>query len=106
MGVIHISIADTIEYSTFDFGPRSDICQNELALNEDSCKKFKTLFGGNIILLVSLVISFFFNLAAVWNVAITIRNRSKDLTSLYSGFAAFFSFAGIATWFIFALIAV
>ena len=64
------------------------------------------MFFGNIILLCSLVLSFSFNLAALWNVAITVRHRSQDLTSVYSGFASFFSFAGIVTWFIFALIAV
>ena len=64
------------------------------------------MFWGNIILLAFLIISFLFDAAAVWNVAFTIRNRSKDLTSVYSGFAAFFSFAGIITWFIFAWLAV
>lgn len=64
------------------------------------------MFPGNVILLTFLLISFLFTVAAVWNLSITIRNRSNELTSVYSGFAVFFSFTGIMTWFIFALIAV
>ena len=60
------------------------------------------MFWGNLILLILLIISFCFNVAAVWNVSITIKNRSKSLTSLYPGFATFFSFAGVFIWFCFA----
>lgn len=66
------------------------------------CDLFKDLFGGNIALICCLVLSFIFDAAAVWNLAITIKNHTKVLTSVYSGLAAFFSFAGIFTWFIFA----
>ena len=57
-------------------------------------------------MLVCLILSWVFDFAAVWNLTITIRNRSKELRSIYSGLATFFSFSGIVTWFVFALITV
>ena len=105
MGVYHIEVSE-YDFEIFDFGPSSSICDDVMVENQTSCNQFKKMFGGNIILLCSLIFSFIFNFASVWNVVFTVRNRSQDLTSLYSGFAFLFSFAGIISWFIFALIAV
>ena len=105
MGVYHILVNGN-NFSIFEFGPNSSICVDAMAANPNSCNQFKQMFGGNLILLCSLIFSFIFDLAAVLNLVFTVRNQPYALKSLYSGFAFLFSFAGIISWFIFAIIAV
>ena len=64
------------------------------------------MFYGNLALLLSLILSWGFDLVSVWKLSWMIRSRSKEISAQYSGWAAFFSVAGITTWFVFAWLAV
>ena len=65
------------------------------------------MFFGNLVLTFTLFLSWCFEVISLWKLSWMIRNRSiKQMSALFSGFAVFFSVAGIVTWFIFALIAV
>ena len=106
MSVLYTDFNGLTSLPLIDFRPKSDICDEKLHDYPATCEDCKKMFFGNITLICSLALSWFFDAAAVWNLSITIRNRSKELTSIYSGFAAFFSLAGISAWLIFAFISV
>lgn len=75
------------------------MCRN----HPQTCDEYESMIIANAILIVCLVLSFCFEVAAVINLSVTIRKKSQQLTSVYSGFAALFSFGSIFIWFCFAI---
>ena len=96
VGILHMESAkDDDRVSVFKFAPGKNPCSTgTLVQIPNLCQAYKKIFWANMTLLVFLIISMFFDAAAVYSLARTIRTRSSTLNATKSGLATLFTSTG------------